>query len=384
MKISTINLSGIYAKQYNKTVFKHESQENFKCNQTPDEQTENRNIKKITFNDIEAYLIPSGDDRVYTSSNPELIEVPSKFKVNAFDNVPCPACGKKLLPADKYNEFLNKLDETENENYLSLLDEYKDYMRPVEYSVFEELTALSKDLGIKDIQTLLCQLRNTKLPLLEHVQLKKIKEIEYIAKKLPEEESRALLSKVVEFKKIIKKNNAESPFRRKVLIDKISRVHISNQDKYNKVLELVKSFPTSSDMNSAWIVKYSGKDKNGQDWKSKDIARRMLEFSVPNTDHILARDIELNHDDISNYMAMHTSCNGQKANKPLMQWIHENKTERIKNLSAYFAKVDELISSKQIDDPRYKDYVENATKLISDISKGKIIVQVPKNNQNND
>ena len=120
------------------------------------------------------------------------------------------------------------------------------------------------------------------------------------------------------------------------------------------------------------IVKYSGKNKFQEDWNSRDIALRMLCFSVPNTDHILARDIEENHDDLTNYMAMHKACNEQKSNKSFLEWYYEDKDLHKSSLEAYFEKTNEIISSKKIDDERYDSYVANATQRIYELSQGKV------------
>ena len=167
-------------------------------------------------------------------------------------------------------------------------------------------------------------------------------------------------------------NNTTAPFRRKIIIDRISKIKIRNPKKYEKLQQIAKNFPTSSDMNSAWIVKYSGKNKQNVDWESYDIALRFLYSSVANTDHIIAYDIENNHDDISNYLSMHSACNSQKGNKPFLQWLNEDKKNRIKYLQDYFESVSEIISSKKIKKKKYKDYVANATQTIFEASKGQV------------
>lgn len=345
-------------------------------NTTP--PSENKEITKLPNSNY--YVIPSRDERIYTSANKELIDVPSNFLINSFDNVPCPACGRKLLPGAKYTEFEKKIDNAKPEEYIGILEEYKDYMHPIELSVLEEIKDISEKTGEKDIRKLLESLRDTKLPMLQKIQMDKVKQMTYLAKKLPKQEKEVLMSKIDGLKRIIYKKNSEAPFRRKILIEKISRVKISNKHKYDKLQKIVKSFPTSFDKNSAWIVKYSGKNKKGEDWSSHDIALRMLSFSVPNTDHILARGIELNHDDLSNYMAMHTSCNTQKSSKPFLQWYFEDKKLRSKALTSYFKKADELISSGKISDSRYKNYVANATQLIKEISNGVVNIKVEEEN----
>ena len=335
--------------------------------------TQTSPVENNILNNIVYYTVPSTDERTYTSMYKDLIDVPSKFKINEFDNVPCPSCGKTMLPKEKFGEFYEKIENSDKEDYLDILEEYKDYMRPVEASVFEEMKVLSHNYHTNDLRTLLVALRETKLPTLQKVQLKKAKQMRKIAKNLPNEERIALLRKINELEKSIKKRDkSSSPFRRKRLIDEIRDVKVSHIPKYNKLQEIARSFPTSSDMNSAWIVKYSGQNKFHEDWDSKDIALRLLCFSVPNTDHILARDIEENHDDLTNYMSMHKSCNEQKSNKSFLEWYYEDKPLHQASLEAYFTKANEIISSGKIEDKRYSNYVANATERIYKLSQGKV------------
>ena len=107
----------------------------------------------------------------------------------------------------------------------------------------------------------------------------------------------------------------------------------------------------------------------------------MLSSSVPNIDHIIPYGTERDHDDISNYLAMHNGCNCTKSNKPFMEWYNENPEVRQKSLTAYFDKAEEIISSGAITDPKYKEYVANATQTIQTVSMGQVeLKQTPKEN----
>ena len=244
-------------------------------------------------------------------------------------------------------------------------------MRPVEESVFNEIYALSQKEGAsKDIRTLLCGLREEKLPLLQEAQMRLADEMTALAETLPSEEKTVLLKKIKKLTMFIRKNTSEAPFRRKILLDRISKVKIKNKNKYQQLQDIAERFPASSDMNSAWIVKYSGKNKYNEDWSSLDIAKRFLYSACADTDHILAYNIENNHDDISNYLAMHRGCNSQKSNKPFMQWINENK-ERLSFLQQYFEDADAVIGRK-IQKKKYKLYSDYAAETIKRITNGKI------------
>ncbi|MBQ8887773.1 MAG: hypothetical protein IJY61_08750 [Candidatus Gastranaerophilales bacterium] len=310
--------------------------------------------------------------RVYSSQYPELFEHPGDFQLAKIDGIPCPACGKKMMTRQKFEEFKQRLDETNPNQYLYLLGEYQDYMRPIEASVYQELLALSSTAETTDIRELLVTLRQTKLPQLQSIQRRKLIQMKKIARTLPSEERAALSMKLTELGKQIKRKNEEAPFRRKKMLQEIKNVKISNPYKYEKLQNLAKAFPTSKDTNSAWIIKYSGKNKHNQDWESKDIAERMLYSSVPNIDHIIPYGTERGHDDISNYLSMHSGCNCIKGSKPFVQWYNEMPDVRNKSLNAYFDRAEELISQGAIKDDKYEKYVAYATETIRDVTKGQV------------
>ena len=311
--------------------------------------------------------------RKFSTEKENLAEWSSKFQVSHHSGITCPACGKKMLCNNDFKDIERKLDKLNPDEYLDFLGQYREYMRPVEESVFDEIYAKSQEPGAsKDIRTLLVGLRNSKMPILQKAQLTQIKKMRRLARTLPEDEQRVLLTKLDRLQQIVRKTNAEAPFRRKIMIDKISRIHISDTDKYKRLRAITESFPTSKDMNSAWIVKYSGKDKNSEDWTSHDIALRFLSSSVANTDHILAYDIENNHDDISNYMSMHNACNSHKSNMTFLRWFNEDKSNRLEYMKQYLKDAQALIDSGKITDIKYKHYVAYATQTLYEASKGRV------------
>lgn len=315
--------------------------------------------------------------RTYSSNNTKLKEKTSDFQICKKPNVPCPACGKKIMTNCQFEKFAYDLANTPPDNYIDFLGNYTEYMRPVEESAYKEIKELSAKLAengenVKDIRALVLMLREQKLPVLQKVQMRLVKKMIALAKTLPENEQTNLMNKINNFKREIVRKKSDSPFRRKIMIEEIKQVKISNPKKYRKLQNIALRFPASSDMTSAWIVKYSGKNKYNEDWTSYDIALRLLQVSTASTDHILAYDIENNHDDISNYLAMHAGCNSRKSNKTFMQWFNEDKDDRLKYLKDYFEVCDELIRDKKITKKKYRQYVAAATQTICDITQGQV------------
>lgn len=365
MKISPIG----YTPHINKVQV--EKKQNFPvqnalCTSYPIEKTQISNIYYQPLN------FAGNKKRTFQSEKPQLKERTSDFQICRFNDIHCPACGKKMLNKTKFNKFCDDLITVPPEEYLELLGEYEQYMRPVEASVYKEICEESKKTGEKDIRNLVVSLRDHKLPILQEAQMKLANKMISLARTLPDEEQKALMSKINRLKAEIRRKNASAPFRRKIMIDRISKVKIKNPRKYEKLQRIAKNFPTSSDMNSAWIVKYSGKNKYGEDWDSYSIATRFLQSSVPDTDHIIAYDIDNTHDDISNYMAMHRACNSQKSNKSFLQWVNEDKANRINYMQTYFDDCNELIQTKRLRKKKYRNYVAYATDTIWLVSKGEI------------
>lgn len=324
--------------------------------------------------------------RTNSTSKPKLAEKSGDFAISRIaTDIPCPACGKKMISKSKFAKIAAELDTIPKDQYLEFLGQYQCYMRPVEESVYKEIKSISdKDGEEKDIRTLLVRLRDAKLPILQDAQMYQLKKMKAFSRTLPEGEQQILTKKIEGLEKIIKNNkNENNPFRRKIMLEDIKKIHIRNPHKYKKLQQIAANFPVSSDMNSAWIVKYSGKNKQQEDWSSKEIALRMLSSSVANTDHILAYSLENNHDDISNYMSMHSACNSLKANKPFLEWLYEDKFNRTRYIQRYFDAVDNLIKTRRITKKKYRKYVAYATETIFEASKGQLKIEVKDTNPEN-
>ena len=367
MKISPITYSFILPKQ---SIQKNTT--------NPVARTQTTNIQQLSNIYYQPINFTAKEKRTFQTDKPRLKEHSGDFQICKFNDVHCPACGKKMMNRNKFEKFCDDLANVPQDKYLEFLGEYEPYMRPVESSVYKELLVESKKEGTTDIRELLVSLRDHKLPVLQEAQMKLVNKMVSLARTLPDDEQRGLMSKINQLKAEIRRKNAAAPFRRKIMIDRISKVKIKNPRKYEKLQRIAKNFPTSSDMNSAWIVKYSGKNKFNEDWDSYSIATRFLQSSVANTDHILAYDIDNTHDDISNYMAMHNACNGQKGNKPFLQWLNEDKTNRIKYMQEYFDDCDELISTKRLRKKKYRNYVAYATQTVFEVSKGQVRIEPTK------
>ena len=183
--------------------------------------------------------------RTFSTKRRQFAERSGDFYISKFNDIPCPACGKKMINQRRLEQVAYDLSLLPKEKYLEYLGDYKEYMRPVEESVYNELVELAKIPGnSKDIRTLVVQLRDTKLPILQKAQMKTINKMRSLARTLPKDEQKVLNNKIKALVSLIRKSNSEAPFRRKTALDRISKVRIRNPYKYEKLQKIATTFPT--------------------------------------------------------------------------------------------------------------------------------------------
>ncbi|MBR6164028.1 hypothetical protein IKQ26_09120 [bacterium] len=314
--------------------------------------------------------------RQYSSVLAGKYEKPSKFRIARIPNLTCPACGQKIMTRHGYTTFLDKIRKAKEEDYLTILDEYKEYMCPTELEVFDSIKEhadrIVKEGGTPHITEIVKDLRQIKLPELEKIQLDKVEDMRDAIQTLPGAEKRRLNEKFNTLTEIIVGLNKKAPFRRKTLIEWVEKCKISDDYVKTELLDIAYSFPSSSESACAWIVKNSGKDKQGNDRSALELAEKLVSIASTSTDHVLARNIELNHDDITNYMAMHKGCNSEKTDKSFMEWYNESPHERHIFIRNYLKDVKEALDKGKIKDKKYKDYIKDCVLNIYKLSKGNV------------
>lgn len=301
------------------------------------------------------------------------------FKVRSIDNLICPSCGRPMLSSERYEKLKQQINKASEKEYVSILSKYIPYMREVEANVMEEIKDLNGNHPNLTLQELVTKLKLDKLPELESLQLEKLNKMEIYSNDLPDNEKPYLKKAISTAKTKIGLREIQHPFRKKTFIENINALPLENDNDKQNLIKIAESLPSSNESECAWIVKYSGKKKDGEQRNSKDIADRFLMSISTNTDHMLAQDREIGGQDrISNYILMHSGCNTEKANKTFMEWFDEAPDERGFYLQLYFEGVEKAISKGKIDDPRYINYVKRATNMITRLSGGELVFDFKK------
>ena len=312
-------------------------------------------------------------------------EKSGNFKICNIDGLTCPSCGKPMLPRPVFEEeFLKRLDEVPEKQYINVLNEYEHYMTQVEANVFRKIKAKAEKHPQYNLSRLLIDLRDEELPKLESIQFKKLDQMKIMVQTLPKNERDGITRVINAAEDKIRGRSTKHPFRRKALVEDVQKVKIHNYKTKQNFIKIAESFPSSSEAECAWIVKYSGRDKKKKLRSSREIAERFLINSKTNTDHIIAQDLFdktdrsitkdlCSKDSIFNYMAMHSGCNSEKTNKTFMEWFNEKPEPRYRYLQKYLDEVQEALDNGEIDDERYENYTQEVTKTIARASGGRLI-----------
>lgn len=298
---------------------------------------------------------------------------PSHFKVCNIDKLTCPSCGKPMLPRPLFEEFKKELDYVTEREYIDVLSDYEPYMAEVESNVFREVKAISDDYPNLTLQQAVLKLKDETLPQLEEIQFKKLNQMRYIAEHMARYENYELMKAINDSESKIKQRGIKHPFKKKTFVAEIENLRIDNYKIKQNLVDIANSFPSSSEAECAWIVKYSGRDNNGKKRGSREIAERFLRNSLTSTDHMLAKDPKMGgKNTISNYITMHCGCNSDKTNKTFMEWFNEKPYEREIYIKKYLEEVQAAIDSGELNDPDYKNYIQEACDTIKKLSGGKL------------
>ena len=162
-------------------------------------QKPKQNFNCKTINNLSNYYylpLSFSGNRTYSSDKNELFEVPSHFLIGKCGDVPCPACGRKMLNQNQFLQFKEELNAVDESEYINVLEKWQDYMMPVELQAFEDIKqTIKKHTDMRkpnDLRTALVILRHSKLTQLQAIQMRRVKKMRSLAKSLPEEEKAVL------------------------------------------------------------------------------------------------------------------------------------------------------------------------------------------------
>lgn len=257
---------------------------------------------------------------------PELsmVQILSKSKIETDSRTFRTALYKRVEP----EEF--------NKKMFALIAPYKELLFPTEKAVFEKLELLHQQKPASSLKSLLQDLRPEHLEKLEKIQKKLLNLIEIASFAFSKKSRLKIQAFVTETRQIIIDESLQDPFKRKTFIGKLVGITETfpklERLRSRAIIKIAQSFPTSSNNESAFIVKYSGKAPEGPGEEkvlrirsSKESALRLIQPSVQTFEHLEAHHPETGFKNgpttLQNLVLEHGKCNGERRNKRLHLWV---------------------------------------------------------------
>lgn len=343
-----------------------------------------KNLNCIQGNNSMLVSTPKPTSDVQQQARPSLgyISYPLSFTSNAnltntgrfiflkLHNLPCPCCGKIMIPPSVYNSKLTpEILSGTSRQAVRALSEFKENMHSVEKACFEKIKGASVQNPTRTLQEILIDFRPTSLKSLRNNQFKVLNKIDTLGKDLSLDSMSKLSELTNEARKLITEDVPDSPFKRKVFIRKVFQLieefpeKTLGEDIYSEAFSLDNS---ENDLN-AFIVKYSQRT-------SREIGQRLVSPSVTTIEHIKPRNpgesgIGKGPSSAKNYLAECAKCNNTRGNTLLSNWVLI-KPEMPANTKKHLAIIIDLINKGKV--KSYNSYPTDVAETLYVQSKGKI------------
>ncbi len=229
-------------------------------------------------------------------------------------NLPCPCCGKTMIPLDKIKELpAAGLFSASCLTAINALEQYEDIMKPVEYSIMQIIKPLAQKYPGIDLQELIVLLSFEYESNLVATQLTILNRLKSMIPELEKEHQQELYDITQTAKEFIVKKRMVK-FKRKIFIkdveefaDKIKDKELSEKIKYE-----AEQMPTSEDSVSAFIMKY-------KDRTPEEIGERLLMFSAATLEHITP---DSQNGEVTIWECQR--CNNNRSDRPIVEQITQN------------------------------------------------------------
>ncbi len=291
----------------------------------------------------------------------------SGFKLSSLEHpVICPDCGRPVMTKPIFAAIKGELDSVnDSQSYLNVIESHNEFLYPQERKILTNLEKkLSKnpDLSIRDV---VAHERVKRLDKLERKQLRVLDKIEEVAEVLPYEDRARVTGLMRTSSQIIFQRENNYAFQRSKFIELAEGLDLKDKAAQSEILKLAAKLPSSMNNEDAWYVKYGGVDGKKQPYTSRTIAEKLVSPTYTNTDHIHPWNLG-GYDATSNFWLMHARCNIIKTDKPFVEWLNEDRDNRVKYMKEYLTSTQEAIdcSEDKKMHPKYDLYAAKIAKTI--------------------
>lgn len=315
-------------------------------------------------------LIPFGAPR--PTNNPADLpkieaDTQSGFKLSSLEHpVICPDCGRPVMTKPIFAAIKGELDSVnDSKSYLNVIESHNEFLYPQERKILNNLEkklAKNPDVTIRDIVK---SEREKRLDKVERQQYRVLDKIQAVAEVLPYEDRSKVSGLMTTSTQIIFQRENNYAFQRGKFIELAEGLDLKDTKAKGEILKLAAKLPSSINNEDAWYVKYGGVDSKKQPYTSRTIAEKLVSPTYTNTDHIHPWNLG-GYDATSNFWLMHARCNIIKTDKPFVEWLNEDRDNRINYIKEYLTSTQEAIDSSNDKKmhPKYDLYAAKIAKTI--------------------
>ena len=230
-------------------------------------------------------------------------------------NLPCPCCGKQMIPLDKVKALpAAGVFSVSCITAINALEQFEDYMKPVEYNIMQIIKPLAQKYPGIDLQELIILLSFEYESSLVGTQLTILNQMKTFAADLENNKDKQELLAITKTAKefILKKRSVK--FKRKIFLNDVNEFAAKIEDKQtrDKLISFAEKMPTSEDSVSAFIMKY-------KDRSPEEIGERLLMYSAATLEHITP---DSENGEVTIWECQR--CNNTRSNAPVIRQINEN------------------------------------------------------------
>ncbi len=283
--------------------------------------------------------------------------------------LPCPCCGKIMIPENVFERPLVKNYDVSAVEVLRALKKYETQMHKPERDVYRRLEKLSKKYPELTLQQLFNKKRYYHLANTEIKQLKVLSKIENTDFNLSPESQAKLNNALKNTRQIMFLEEKKTQEKRRRMIREFIELQNSCPEKkeMKQILLMIQELPSSRNDIDSFFVKYAYLD-------SEALAFKLLESSKASIEHIRAAS-DSGADKASNYLVMCRQCNNTRSSMPYETFISLHP-EMIKNCQKYMDRIIDYLNKKHLFG--LEDYPYLIQKQLLDETDGLIDMDVSK------
>ncbi len=235
-------------------------------------------------------------------------------------NITCPYTGIRMISGSEMNRIEAKLDSCHNlKEKMYVLSKYARSMQRIEHHIFDRISYFLDSNPDKSLADFFSSNYSDHLTKLKLEEFKVIDSVDTKSSILSYQTQMALRKETTNCRNQILGISKNVFFKRKNFLTALEEISAKNpyeEKVLSEIMKLALFLPTSGSSESAFIIKYAGREE-------QEILRRLIIGSVATIEHVKPRSTG-GLDKISNYLLVSNNGNKYRENIPLSIYIDRN------------------------------------------------------------